>query len=443
SRFSTTQTIASKQTRGEAPVGVDFSVLNSFGRVAPYTTFFPEKGGMSLLSLEEWALLPTRPVIIPGNRPLSRSPHDLAEWIFGEILYSPQVCDRRGSAVGLSGAKWSELIGKVEVAIQNGEPISASQYMPMVAIGNPIKRNTQTPALAELDVLRRLAEVSHAVELQYPPGMKWLIGNEAPAFQGPEFDMPGSTVSLFHEGCEKMARLIDPDGNRLYIFDEAEYLWGNDTRRSQWEAFEKAKYAELKTIYDDVEHPRHDEVTKYINTYIYPMATCVDPYKCEYARSMSVRQIGEVYASIKQMTGSVIRGVGSLDINSDSSVELTSDQQSLLRWLLATSLHRTFMYRVAMESRDVLPSFRELILPHTVPYTMVTKREKPVIFPNSGKGAYFPAHGEAVLVPQREDKQRTVVTVRPWWQIASQSNRYEPKFLDGRNEPFYFQEIAV
>ena len=34
-------------------------------------------------------------------------------------------------------------------------------------------------SLTEIDMLRRLSEVAQAVELYYPPGMHWLLGNEA------------------------------------------------------------------------------------------------------------------------------------------------------------------------------------------------------------------------------------------------------------------------
>jgi hypothetical protein len=72
---------------------------------------------------------------------------------------------------------------------------------------------------------------------------------------------------------------------------------------------------------------------------------------------------------------------------------------------------------------------------------MVTKREKLVLYPNSGRGAYFPAHGEAVLKRAKEDRQRSVVTVKPWWRIASEKEKYLPVYVAGREEPFYFEEI--
>ncbi|HEY7417606.1 MAG TPA: hypothetical protein VH593_20655, partial [Ktedonobacteraceae bacterium] len=102
----------------------------------------------------------------------------------------------------------------------------------------------------------------------------------------------------------------------------------------------------------------------------------------------------------------------------------------------------TFKYRVAMDSREVLPAFKEMIPDYALPHTMVTKREKLVLYPNSGRGAYFPAHGEPVLKRARESLQRTVVTVHPWWLIATESARYIPMYTPGREEPLYFEEIG-
>jgi hypothetical protein len=58
----------------------------------------------------------------------------------------------------------------------------------------------------------------------------------------------------------------------------------------------------------------------------------------------------------------------------------------------------TFRYRVTMDSWDELPAFAEELPAYAIRYTMVTKRDKLVLYPNSGQGANFPAHGEAVLV---------------------------------------------
>ncbi len=312
--------------------------------------------------------------------------------------------------------------------------------MPLIAIGNPIKRNTQNAALAELDVVRRLSEISQAVEMFYAPGMVWLIGNEAPAFQGPGFNFSGSQIEQFHNDCATMTHYVDPEGKRIILFDEAEMLWGTSERKEQWEAFERAKMAELREVYENPDHSNHREIEIYLTTYVYPMATCIDPYRFEAAKGMTAREVSEVYAAIKQETGSVIRGVGSLS-DKDKFVALTSAQQALKQTLLTWELDLTFKYRIAMDSRDVLPSFKEIIPHYALPHTMVTKPEKLVLYPNSGRGAYFPAHGEPVLKRARESRQRTVVTVHPWWQIASEPGKYRPMYVPEREEPLYFEEI--
>jgi hypothetical protein len=294
--------------------------------------------------------------------------------------------------------------------------------------------------LAELDVMRRLSEIAQAVEMFYAPGMLWLIGNEAPAFQGPGFNLSGSYIEQFHTDCARMARQVDPPGQRIVLFDEAEMLWGTPERKAQWEAFEKTRYAELREAYEHPDHPNHREIEIYLTTYVYPMSTCVDPYRFEAAKGMSARAVAEVYAAIKQETGSVIRGVGSMGEASEART-LSSSQQELKKTLLAWALNLTFKYRVAMDSREVLPSFKEIIPAYALPHTMVTKRDKLVLYPNGGRGAYFPAHGEPVLKRAKENQQRTVVTVHPWWQIASEPQKYMPMYVPGRVEPLYFEEV--
>jgi hypothetical protein len=96
-----------------------------------------------------------------------------------------------------------------------------------------------------------------------------------------------------------------------------------------------------------------------------------------------------------------------------------------------------------MDCRDELPAFAEVVPPNTIKYTMVTKRDKLVLYPNSGRGAYFPAHGEPVLVWPRDPRQRTTVTVRPWWQIAGAADQYIPMYVQGRDEPLYFEQKIV
>jgi hypothetical protein len=415
-------------------------LVDSAGNRIPSSSYFSLRGA-SPLTVEEWCTLPTRPVIIPSGRP-EPGVRGMAEYLFESILYSPHVCDRRGQAVGLSQAKRDEYINKLMYSIERDLPIIASEYMPLVAIGNPIKRNTQEASLTEIDIMRRLSEIAHAVELQYEPGMQWLVGNEAPAFQGPEFNLDPGYVGQFHNDCAEIIRMVDPTGKRLKLFDEATMLWGTPERQQQWDAYEATTNAALHEAYENSDHPNHAAVVQYISTYIYPMATCVNPYCYEEAQDMTVRQIAEVYAAVKAQTGSVIRGVGSLGEASEAPQRLTAPQQNLLHLILDSALERTFRYRVAMDSRDELPAFKEIIPWQALAHTMVTKREKMVLFPNSGRGAYFPAHGEPVLVRSRDDKQRSVVTVRPWWHIASHPEDYLPMYVSGRDEPLYFEQAA-
>jgi hypothetical protein len=293
-------TAASKRPAAERSVSVpeDIQVIDPNGQRLSVEVFFPHKG-KSPFTLEDWAQLPIRPVIVPHGEP-GKSPQELAEFLFEKVIYSPQVCDRQGNAVGLSEAKRQQYIGNIIYSIDNGLPLTATQYMPLVAIGNPIKRNTQSAALAELDVMRRLSEIAQAVEMFHKPGMVWLIGNEAPAFQGPGFDLSGSYIQQFHDDCANMARQVDPEGKQIILFDEAEVLWGTSERKEQWEAFEQSKRAELEEAYRNPEHPNHREIEVYLTTYVYPMSTCVDPYRFEAAKGMSAREVSEVYAAISR-----------------------------------------------------------------------------------------------------------------------------------------------
>jgi hypothetical protein len=156
-------------------------------------------------------------------------------------------------------------------------------------------------------MLRRLAEIAQAVELYYPPGMQWLLGNEATVFQGPHFGLPGEYVRRFHERCRYLMWLVDPEGTRLKLFDQSELLWGTPERRTAWEACERRKLAELNAAYDDHRHPEHAATRAYLDTYIYPMATCISPYRFESAQGLNVGQIAEAYAALKALTGSAIR----------------------------------------------------------------------------------------------------------------------------------------
>lgn len=138
--------------------------------------------------------------------------------------------------------------------------------------------------------------------------------------------------------------------------------------------------------------------------------------------------------------GSDVRGVGASTSESVALDELSPQQQTLFAKLHEWGHRITFKYRTVMDSRANLSAFNDVIPPHTLAHTIVTKRDKLVLYPNSGRGAYFPAHGESVHLRSQAPGQRSAVTVRPWWQIAAQSSRYRPMYIAGRAEPFYFEE---
>lgn len=426
------------QKQEKVTLGTPPQVINGRGERLPASVYFAE-GGLSPLTLEQWCGLPIRPILIAPGKP-ERGSQGLAEFLFENILYSRQVCDRSGvQQVGLSSEKRQEYIDKVKFAIEQGTPLIASEYIPFIAIGNPIKRNTQQASLAEVDFLRRLVEISRAVELYYSPGMHWLIGNEAPAFQGPEFSLSSDYVERFHYDVGAMVRMIDPTGQNLSMFNMKEVLSGTPEHAAEWERYQVERGAELREAYHDPSHPHHQEVMAYLNTYVYAMATCTDPFQFEAAQGLSTSEIANVYAALKEITGSIVRGLGAS--TEPVSVEaLSPQQQELLTTLRAWGVDMTFKYRVAMDSRDALPAFQDVIPDHTLAHTIVTKKDKLVLYPNSGKGAYFPAHGEPILLPSPTANKSTVVTIRPWWHVASRPDRYQPMYLPGGTEPFYFVE---
>ncbi len=86
----------------------DVQVIDEYGRRLPAEAFFKDRGE-SPFTIEEWASLPIRPVLAPHCKP-GKSPAELAEFLFERVIYSPQVCDRQGSAVGLSEAKRQQYI---------------------------------------------------------------------------------------------------------------------------------------------------------------------------------------------------------------------------------------------------------------------------------------------------------------------------------------------
>lgn len=439
---SASATLAQKaEPSGRIEIAADQAtiIVDDRGDRIPSYYFFTRRG-KAPMSIEELCALPIRPVLLPTGTPESGA-RGLATFLFDEILHSRQVCDTRGALVRMSDGKRQDYIDKLTRTIRAGVPITATEYLPMIAVANPIKRNTQQPALAELDLVRRRVEIIRAVEMYYEPGMKWLLGNEAPAFQGPMFGLDNDYVTGFERQVGEFMHAIDPDGTRLQLFNMADLLWGTDTRRQQWEQYKRVRYQAVRDAYDNPEHMEHADVVMYINTFIYPMATCINPYRIEAAQGLTMEQILQVYARLRTLTGTGFRGVDAAMTDYDPDQVLEPRQQELLRELYNWGKEVTFKYRTAMDSRDALPAFHEFIPDDAIAHTIISKPDKLVLFPNSGRGAFFPAHGEPVLQPASTTNGRTAVTVHPWWQIASQTDRYLPFYIKDREEPLYFVEV--
>lgn len=401
------------------------------------------EGKVSPLSRDQWCRLPLRPALSPrGSREAARlSPQEQALFIFDKILFSPMVCDRNGVEVAMSAEAKQWYIDKVAFAIQHGVPVEISQYTPLAAINNPLKRFTQSPAMAEVDFVRRLAEIAHAVKMIYPKGLHWTIINEVPAFgHTAMLNFRSEYVDRFHREVEAMIKLIDTESSTITLLRLDNLLWGTPERQRAWQSYYQETREKLEKTLTDTSHPDHEKAVDEIATFVYPMSTCTDPYQFPVARSLRINDIVRAYAHVRAGTGSKIRGVGLSAGNGDGE-ELTADQRELADLLIERGRQMAMIYRLTMNSRGVLPVFKEVVPEHALPFTMVTKTDKPVLYPNSGRGAYFPAHGEPVLLRSADPHQRTTVTVRPWWHIASHADRYIPVF-DPTNaeEPLYFEE---
>jgi hypothetical protein len=414
------------------------SIVDVNGDRIPSSEFFT-RGEKAPLSVAKLLSLPLRPVVYPIGKP-EKGTRGLSEFLFSQILNSPLVCDHRGTNVGLSEEKRNEYLHNIEARVKKGLPLIATEYVPYTAVANPFKRNTQKLGLGELDYIRRHAEISKAVEIYYSPGLIWLLGNEAPAFQGPEFGLSEDYIADFHHDAENAMRLIDPSGRYFHMFNQADITWGTPERKKDWDTFKAERIGSLKEAFDNPHHPQHAEIQSYINTFIYPMATCINPFKLKEAAGLSLHEILQTYAKLKHITGTQFTGV---DIIGDTKFndELSDKQQNLLNYLYSWGKELTYIYRAAMDAREELPSFKEFIPENVIPYTIITKKEKLVLLPNSGKSAWFPAHGEPVLQRSNKLNQRTTVTIRPWWQIAAQTDHYCPIYVEGREEPLYFEEI--
>lgn len=415
------------------------SLVDENGDPLPIGSFFTERGE-SPFTLVQWASLPLRPLILPAGKPKDTSPRSLAEFLFDEILYARFVCDRRGKEVGMSEKAREQYIRRIQFAVERGEPIIASEYMPWIAVPNPFKRVMQGQGLGEIDYFRRHAELSEAVRVFYQPGMQWLMFNEAPSFQGPRFKLDSDAVQKFHDDTVAIARLIDPQENSLRMYKMADLLWGTAERKALWDEFSTAHMAKLELAYRDGQHKEHEETVKFLNTFIGPMAACINPFKLDAARGLTAEQILDVYVRLRQITNSELRGVDIGGENLAKEVKLEGQQKVLFEYLYDWAFQMTLLYRTALASRDALPAFKEIIPTHAIGFTVTTKRDKAVIFGNSGKGAVFVPHGEPVLLRAKSPFERSTITIRPWYEIASHSDRYLPYYSPEREEPLYFEE---
>lgn len=423
------------------------SLVTATGERVGVAELFPH-GEVSIFSATDFASLPLRPAVMPTKNTENMSSKQLAETIFDEILFSRLVVDRESIAQNkLSPQAREAYITKVQYAIDHQLPIEASQYAPLIAIGNPLKRVSQQPGLADIDMIRRLANVSLSVELVYPPGLRWTLVNEVPAFQAPEMlNLDSRYVDNFHRETARLVQLIDPSGKRIRLMKMTDFLTADNEKRRVWEAYREAKMTEINDALHNPANPLHQATTAEIMTFAYPMATCTNPYQFEAAYGLSTQQVTEVYEAIKNYTHSEVGGVGLSANGASTTVDSLSPQaRALFHELLARGIEMAKIYRVTMSSRDVLRAFKDTISPHTVAYTMVTKSDKMVLHPNSGHGAFFPAHGEAVLIPPHvtNPNDYSIVTVRPWKDVAANANyipHYDPS---DRSRVLYWTIRAV
>jgi len=389
---------------------------------------------MAKFDVKDWLSLPIKPLLIPNGEIVDRdNPHALATYLWNKILYSPLFVDRNGKEVAMDEATTEKYIAKIQQYIEKGEPIRASEYTPLIAIPNPLKRRTQQVTLAEIDFFRRLAEVSKAISLFYEPGLQWEVVNEIPAFSE-AFNLKKEYVDAFHGDCQQIVEGINKimGSPTIHLTRMDDYISGANA--PEFERYKKQKLAMINEALSNNSHPQHDQVSKEIQTFAYPMATCINPLDCEAAQAMNVSEIVSVYEALRQETGSIVRGVGMGE--SISKETFSREQYTLLDFLRKKGLELSINYRVTMDAREGLPSFDKLN--DTVKYTMVTKANKPVLFPNSHRGPSFPAHGETILIPN--DGGWPTVTVKPWIQVLTGKDEFNtsPSISEVTNDVLYF-----
>lgn len=385
------------------------------------------------IDVDDWITMPVKPLLVPDSRrEIPRDPHGLAEFVWTKLLYSPQFVDRNGKEVAMSDEAMQKHIAKVESYIAAGVPIQASEYTPLIAIPNPLKRRTQSVDLADIDFMRRLASVAKAVEMYYEPGVQWQVINEVPAPTFIDaFGLDPNYVDWFHSDMKEVVGNINATYGRdvIQLTRMDDYLIGNEQRRAAWEAYKKTKTDDMRQALADSDHPDHDAMVNNMAMFTYPMSTCINPFQFEVAQQMPLHEVVQTYEALKQLTGSEMRGVGMANGAKVETINLNPRQQELLQHLKSTGETLAFTYRLTMGAREVLPAFAGVN--DTLKYTMVTKKDKPVLFPNSRRGPSFPAHGEPIIM--LDDRGQTTVTVKPWITVLANRRKYNNTAYISRN----------
>lgn len=369
------------------------------------------------IDIHNWCGLPIKPLLIPSGSRRESDPDKLAQFLWDSLLYSPQFVDRNGKEVAMDSNSREQYIERIAKYIRQGQPIRASEYTPLTAIPNPLKRRTQSIALADIDFFRRLAEVAKSVELIYPPGLIWEVVNEVPAFVE-AFKLDPSYVEEFHKASGEVVNAINHTyGQEVIHLSRMDDFLESDSEG--WNRYRTQKSSEMEALLSDQSHPDHKSLLREIEMFVYPMATCINPFSFEASRFLTINQIIAVYERLKLETGSVMRGVGMG--RASLTDDLSSHQMELLEWLKQRGRGLSFNYRLTMGAREVLPAFEPMN--DTLKYTMVTKPNKPVLYPNSRRGPSFPAHGEPIAI--LSDKGGwTTVTVKPWVTLLSNRKKY-------------------
>lgn len=330
----------------------------------------------------------------------------------------------------VSSQAYEKMVGAY---VNSGSTIVTSEYTPLGAINNPLKRGVQALALTDIDFFRRLAQTAMAVELYYPPGINWQIINEVPAFT----DMLGldpEYALAFHNQSLEVVKQINQTADRevIVLTKMDDYLWGTPEREKNWQAYQSQAHQSTQEVLSDSAHPEHQAFNETIDLFTYPMATCINPFNHPSTENMTLTEISAVYEALRTQTASQIKGVSIIENSSSEAEPLNKKQEELLVWLMSKGRDMAIQYRITMEARECLEPFKKLNT--AVKYTMVSKRNKPVLLPNSGRGATFPAHGEPVFLADG------TVTPRPALAILSDSDNYTAWMSQTTGDILYFTE---